>query len=117
MTIFLRYGGRCFVVDSEERGQLGQAVKGLSVAVRSVNKDAEGHGREAVKEKKGKCCPCCLIQLGSLDMADQVVPRMGSDLCVQHLCLCRKQSPRSGTERKAEIEPSCSQYMGRSTVN
>lgn len=46
MTFFLGGGGRCFVGDSKERGQLGQAVKGLSVAGRAVNKDAEDHGRE-----------------------------------------------------------------------
>lgn len=45
MTIFLGGGGGCFVGHSKERGQLGQAVKGLSVAGRAVNEDAEDHGR------------------------------------------------------------------------
>lgn len=51
MTIFLRDRERCFVVDSKERGHLGQAVEGLSVAMCTVNKDAGDHGTEAVKEK------------------------------------------------------------------
>lgn len=54
MTIFLRDRGD-ILSWIQKRGQLGQAVKGLSVAVCTVNKDAEDHRREAAKEK-GQVC-------------------------------------------------------------
>lgn len=82
MKTFLRGRERCFVLDTKERGQLGQAVKGLSVAVCTVNKDAEDLEREAVKEKGQvlSLLPWQAPQLGSLDRAYQAVPQMGSDL-------------------------------------
>lgn len=47
--------GRCFVGDSKARGQLGQAVKGLSVAGCAVNKDAED--LRAREEREGRALP------------------------------------------------------------
>lgn len=49
-----------------------------------MNKDAEDHGREAAKEKGQVLCllPRHAPQLGSLDVAYQAVPQMGSDLPV-----------------------------------
>lgn len=58
--------GRCFVGDSKERGQLGQAVKGLSVAGHAVNKDVEDHGRER-QRREGEPCALCLSELTSWD--------------------------------------------------
>lgn len=106
-------------MDSKERDQLGQAVKGLSAAVCTVNEGAEDCRREAAKEKGQVLCllPRQVPQLGSLDMAHQAVPQMRSDLPVQHSCPCRKQSQSLRRERKAEIVPSCSQGMGCSTIN
>jgi len=53
-----RRAGRCFVEDSKERGQLWQAVKGLSVAGRTVNKGAEDHGREQWRREGERCTLC-----------------------------------------------------------
>lgn len=54
----------CVLLGIQKRGQLGQAVKGLSVAGCAVNKDAEDQGRER-QRREGERYVLCPSELTS----------------------------------------------------
>lgn len=103
-------GGRCFVGNSKERGQLGQAVKGLSVAGCAVNKDAADPG-----ESRGGGRRASSARVSS---PAGTAGRAAHGFTSARAALASRQDAEpQGVSAKTEIVPSRSRCRGCLAVN